>query len=66
MLQVSLVGLVVGGAALSMAYYDGFIVVLVVTAALLHVVRQPRAQAAPALARGWKAVAAQAPVPVRS
>ena len=40
MLQVSMVGLMVGGAALSMAYYDGFLVMLVLTACLLQVVRQ--------------------------
>lgn len=34
MLQVSMVGYLVGGAALSMAYYDGFFLLLALTAAL--------------------------------
>jgi O-antigen ligase len=63
MLQVSLVGLMVGGAALSMAYYDGFMIVLMITAALLHVVRQPQDQTVRAAAKepAWKVVAGQVP-----
>ncbi len=38
MFQVSLIGFLVGGAALSMAYYDGFIVLLVMTSALANIV----------------------------
>lgn len=44
MLQISIVGYLVGGAALSMAYYDGFLVLLGVTAALAVAVRQPSRQ----------------------
>jgi probable O-glycosylation ligase (exosortase A-associated) len=44
MLQISIVGYLVGGAALSMAYYDGFIVLLTLTAALNAIVRQPAAE----------------------
>jgi probable O-glycosylation ligase (exosortase A-associated) len=43
MLQVSMVGYLVGGAALSMAYYDGFLILIAVTAALAIMVRQPQA-----------------------
>lgn len=50
MLQVSMVGYLVGGAALSMAYYDGFFLLLALTAALALAVREP--QARPALAVG--------------
>lgn len=38
MLQVSLVGFLAGGAALSMAYYDGLLVALAVTTGLVHAV----------------------------
>ncbi|MDB5446811.1 MAG: putative O-glycosylation ligase, exosortase A-associated [Phenylobacterium sp.] len=41
MLQVSLVAYLVGGAALSMAYYDGILVILALTASLVHVVHKP-------------------------
>jgi len=41
MLQVSLVGFLSGGAALSMAYYDGFLIIFALTAALLETVRRP-------------------------
>jgi probable O-glycosylation ligase (exosortase A-associated) len=41
MLQVSIVAFLVGGAALSMAYYDGFVVIMALTTSLLLVVRQP-------------------------
>ncbi len=40
-MQVSMVGYLVGGAALSMAYYDGFLVMLALTGALLLCVRKP-------------------------
>jgi probable O-glycosylation ligase (exosortase A-associated) len=42
MLQVSMVGFLAGGAALSMAYYDGVIVLFALTASLLQIVRNPR------------------------
>jgi probable O-glycosylation ligase (exosortase A-associated) len=60
MLQVSMIGYLVGGAALSMAYYDGFLVLLAVTAALALAIRQPAARAAP---RAWREAAVQ-PTPV--
>lgn len=44
MMQVSLVGYMIGGALLSMAYYDGFMVIVAVTAALLLTVKKPLAQ----------------------
>ncbi|HVV65770.1 MAG TPA: putative O-glycosylation ligase, exosortase A system-associated [Rhizomicrobium sp.] len=44
MIQISMVGYLVGGAALSMAYYDGFLVLLAVTAALNVIVRKPAEQ----------------------
>jgi putative inorganic carbon (HCO3(-)) transporter len=44
MLQVSIVGYMIGGAALSMAYYDGFLLVLAATAALAIAVREPSSQ----------------------
>lgn len=58
MLQLSLVAIMVGGAALSMAYYDGFLVLLALTAALVKVVRSPAPvlQAGPAAPR-WKQLA---------
>jgi probable O-glycosylation ligase (exosortase A-associated) len=66
MLQVSIVALVVGGAALSMAYYDGFIVILALTAALLQIVRQPAVESAPATSGpGWAQVAARQVAPTR-
>ena len=40
-MQVSMVGYLVGGAALSMAYYDGFLVMLALTGALLLYVKRP-------------------------
>lgn len=45
-MQVSMIGYLVGGALLSMAYYDGFILLLTMTAALLLYVRQPLGQQA--------------------
>lgn len=44
MLQVSMAAFVVSGAALSMAYYDGVLLVLGLTAALASVARQPATQ----------------------
>jgi probable O-glycosylation ligase (exosortase A-associated) len=41
MMQVSMIGYLVGGAALSMAYYDGFILILTLSASLLLLVRRP-------------------------
>lgn len=45
MLQVSMVSLLVGGAALSMAYYDGFLLMFVLSACLLQLARAPLASA---------------------
>ncbi|MES2254012.1 MAG: putative O-glycosylation ligase, exosortase A system-associated [Pseudomonadota bacterium] len=41
MMQVSIVGYVIGGALLSMAYYDGFLIILALTGALLLTVKKP-------------------------
>lgn len=62
MLQVSLVGFLSGGAALSMAYYDGFLIVFALTAALLETVRHPVAVAAEAASTEpkWKRIDAVA------
>jgi probable O-glycosylation ligase (exosortase A-associated) len=54
MLQVSMVGLLVGGAALSMAYYDGFLLMLALTASLLHVVRGSAAGLGQSTQPRWK------------
>ncbi|HEX4710789.1 putative O-glycosylation ligase, exosortase A system-associated [Phenylobacterium sp.] len=54
MLQVSMVGLLVGGAALSMAYYDGFLLMLALTASLLHVVRRSGAGLGESTQPRWK------------
>jgi hypothetical protein len=54
MLQVSIVAMLVGGAALSMAYYDGFLVLLALTASLHQVVRRAAPQAEPAVTASWK------------
>lgn len=40
-MQVSMIGFLVGGAALSMAYYDGFLIILALTGSLLLTVRKP-------------------------
>jgi probable O-glycosylation ligase (exosortase A-associated) len=62
MLQVSIVAYLVGGAALSMAYYDGFIVMLALTGSLLQIVRQPVGERAGERAEPrWKQIAADAP-----
>jgi hypothetical protein len=60
MMQISLVAVMVGGAALSMAYYDGFLVLFALTAALLHVVRRPAVAADEALsgAPRWMTIGA--------
>ncbi len=44
MMQVSIVGFVVGGALLSMAYYDGFLIIVALTGALLLTVKKPLTQ----------------------
>lgn len=41
MMQISIVSYIVGGAALSMAYYDGVLIILALSTALLQVVRKP-------------------------
>jgi putative inorganic carbon (HCO3(-)) transporter len=63
MLQVSLVALIVGGAALSMAYYDGFIVVLMLTVAVLQAVRNPVRQAEVSTEPRWRLAASQTASP---
>jgi probable O-glycosylation ligase (exosortase A-associated) len=45
-LQTALVAILVGGSALSMAYYDGFLVILALSSCLLSVVRTDRHPAA--------------------
>jgi probable O-glycosylation ligase (exosortase A-associated) len=64
MMQVSLVALMVGGAALSMAYYDGFLVLFALTTVLLQVVRRPVETTATETAQGprWRALPAARPV----
>ena len=54
MLQVSLVGFLVGGAALSMAYYDGILLLFALTGALAQVSRQPAAEAVGETTPRWK------------
>lgn len=55
MLQVSFVGFMVGGAALSMAYYDGVLVLFALTAALAQVAREPASETQGAIAAPkWK------------
>jgi probable O-glycosylation ligase (exosortase A-associated) len=44
MMQVSMIGFLVGGGALSMAYYDGFLIFVALTASLLLLVRRPLTQ----------------------
>lgn len=44
MMQVSIVGFVVGGALLSMAYYDGFLIIVALTGSLLLTVKKPLTQ----------------------
>jgi probable O-glycosylation ligase (exosortase A-associated) len=63
MLQVCLVAFMVGGAALSLAYYDGMLVILALTAALAGVVRKPAGETAAAVSvPKWKQVALPEPV----
>ena len=45
-MQVSMIGYLVGGAALSMAYYDGFLILLALGGALLLYVKKPLAEEA--------------------
>lgn len=62
MLQVSIAAFLVGGAALSMAYYDGVIVLLMLTGALAKIVSQPAVQAASARpGPKWRDVGARDP-----
>jgi putative inorganic carbon (HCO3(-)) transporter len=61
MLQVSIVAMLVGGAALSMAYYDGFLVLLAITASLHQVVRRAAPQAAAVVTASWKRSSATVP-----
>lgn len=57
-LQVSMAAFLVGGAALSMAYYDGFLILLMLSGALLYVVRQPvRVASTTGAEPAWKQVA---------
>lgn len=56
MLQVSLVGFLAGGAALSMAYYDGVMMLFALTAALAETVRRPATVAAASSEPRWKQV----------
>jgi len=63
MLQVGIIAYMIGGAALSMAYYDAWLILLGLSAALLHVVRQGEASV-PSVASAlpkWKAVDAEVP-----
>jgi probable O-glycosylation ligase (exosortase A-associated) len=64
MLQISQVAFLVGGSALSMAYYEGELMLLALTATLLQVARRPAEASRAAVAPGWKAMAAPAPVQV--
>jgi putative inorganic carbon (HCO3(-)) transporter len=56
MMQVAMVAMLVGGAALSMAYYDGFLVLFALTAALLQVARHPAGAPGDATGPRWKAM----------
>ena len=64
MLQVSLTTLMVGGAALSMAYYDGFILMFAITAALRGVVRASPAVEGLVPAPRWKTLGRRRLAPV--
>jgi len=66
MLQVSIVAFLAGGAALSMAYYDGVLVLFAITAALLHVARQPAEGEQAASEPAWKTSAPTPAVVARS
>ncbi len=50
---IVLVGFAVGGALLSMAYYDGFLILLALSGALVLTVRQATAKTAAFMPR-WK------------
>ena len=52
-MQVSMVGFAVGGALLSMAYYDGFLILLALSGALVLTVRQASKKAVSNMPR-WK------------
>ena len=56
MMQVSLVAFLVGGAALSMAYYDGFLILFALTASLAQVVRRPAGQNVGETTPRWRRV----------
>jgi probable O-glycosylation ligase (exosortase A-associated) len=62
MLQASIAAYMFGGAALSMAYYDGFLIIVVLAAALYQVVKHS-STATDAVTRTpkWKAVEAASP-----
>jgi len=62
MLQLSQVAFLVGGSMLSMAYYDGQLMLMTLTAALLQVVRSPAGAGAQAGPR-WKVAEPPTPVP---
>ncbi|MBN9554107.1 MAG: putative O-glycosylation ligase, exosortase A system-associated [Alphaproteobacteria bacterium] len=59
MLQVSIVAYMVGGAALSMAYYDGYLVLLALSGALLLAVKQPATDALGRTVPAWRRKAEQ-------
>lgn len=62
MLQVSIIGFMIGGAALSMAYYDGFLLLVVLTAVLHQTVKRGSAVTeATTTAPKWKVVDVETP-----
>ena len=61
MLQVSIIGYLVGGAALSMAYYDGFFILLSLTAVLVAVVQRSLQVASGGPMPRWKMSSPQGP-----
>lgn len=62
MLQVGIIAYMVGGAALSMAYYDGFLIVIILTAALYQTVKQGSSVAEEAATvPKWKTVQVENP-----
>jgi probable O-glycosylation ligase (exosortase A-associated) len=65
MLQISILAFLAGGAALSMAYYDGVIVLFALTAALLQVVRRGEQSQDAARLPAWRA-GARAPAPAEA
>ena len=56
MIQISMISYLVGGAALSMAYYDGFLIILFLTAALVSVAQLARNDSKTFIPR-WKMAA---------